>query len=381
MFEYVSVTGGTHDIAREYFHNYLISIGEPTTSRRWDLASVTKHVKRILKEHKKIAGDHNIFLDSGGYQIITNDIKLPRYKEFIHVYHFILEKFKNEFDYIFSLDINWPGKLSADQLYDFNKMSIEESIKVLKKYPELVDKQLFVWQTRNPFVYDTWNRLFDELDIKDTYTKWAFGGLVGFKTVSGAKFSPFVPSFLDFMVKREKYNLTVKHVHFLGQSSMLAVFTAALLKKLFSVEDITLDSSELVRVTPLKQKLPVFYNGGWLRTEEELNLILDEEEYLHLLETGRLHNNDTFIKTMSVHIDSLFKFAESNIEQIYNDIVSMDAEKFLDKWDILNKGRFYNEFKRNIEIIHEWLPIIEVGDTDKSSSKYRDEILGGYKSF
>ena len=387
MIEYVAVTGSAHPIALEKFNNYLVSIGEPTTARGWTLESVVRHTKRVLKEYKKTCKlegceNVNLFLDSGGYQIITNDIKKSRYEEFIHTYHYILKKFRKDYKYIFSLDINWPGRLSAKELYDYNFKSISESLKAIKHFPEISDKQLFVWQTRNPFVYDTWNKIYDELkeELK-VYNRWAFGGLVGFKAVSGAKFLPFVPSFLDFMVKVRADNLKVDHVHFLGQSSFLAIIVAAILQHEFNIETITLDSSELVRASKIEQKFPLFIKGTWIREIEKLSHVLDKHEFEHLIETGRMHNSDVFIKVMSEHIREIVDFANDNVKEIWSDYNKLDENQFIEKWPQFNRGRLYQEFRNSVDLIKEWMPLIDAKDVEASRKKYRDEILASYKSF
>ena len=387
MVEYVAVTGGAHPIALSKFNNYLVSIGEPTTAKNWGLESVARHTKKVLKEYKKVCNlegcqDVKLFLDSGGYQIITNDIKKSRYEEFIHTYHYVFKKFRNDFDYIFSLDINWLGKLSAEELYNYNFKSIKESLDSINKHPELSDKQLFVWQTRNPFVYDTWNKIYAELkDEMKVYNRWAFGGLVGFKAVSGAKFLPFVPSFLDFMVKRKRDNLKVDHVHFLGQSSFLAIVTAAILQHIFKVDKITLDSSELVRASKIDQKMPLFIKGKWIKDIEMLEHVLNVNEFEYLVKTGRMQNSDVFIKVMSEHIKEIVDFANENVKEIWLDYNKLDEEKFLRKWWQFDRGRLYQEFRNGIDLIKEWMPLIEAGDVDASSEKYKNEILSNYKSF
>ena len=387
MIEYVAVTGGAHPVALSKFKNYLVSIGNPTTARSWTLESIVKHVKKVLKDYHNVCElehckDVKLYFDSGGYQIITNDIKKSRYEEFIHAYHYVLNRFCNEYSYIFTLDVNWPGRLSAEELYQYNIKSITESLKTIEKKPIIADKQLFVWQTRNPFVYDTWNKIYDELknELK-IYNRWAFGGLVGFKAASGAKFLPFVPSFLDFMVKAKRDNLKVEHVHFLGQSSFLAIVTAAILQHIFKIKKITLDSSELVRASKIEQKFPLFIKGDWINEIELLEHVLEPSEFKHLIETGRMANGDVFIKVVSEHIKEIVDFVNDNAGTIWSDFLEKSEASFLDKWPQFKKGRLYQEFKNSLDLINEWMPLIEAGDIELSRKKYKEEILSQYKSF
>jgi hypothetical protein len=343
---------------------------------------MTKHAKRILKN--KLPGK-KLYVDSGGFQIIQDYVKNHRINEMIDSYHFIMEKYASQIDYIFGLDVNKPGKMSEKELYDYNKYSIEQSIKSLTKYPELQDKQLFIWQTRNPFGYKVWNQLYEELPIKDIYKRWSFGGLVGFKRQSGAAFSPFVPAFMDLMVKRTRDNLTIEHIHFLGQSSMLAVFTAALLQHRYNIPQITLDSSELVRHTSLDQKLPLFYCNEecakWISDISDLEFLIGKTEVDHIIKNKRMSDNAVFLKLMSIHVKSLFDYADNHIEEISDDIHKLDEDSFLKKWPLLKKGRFYKEFKTNHNIIDDWDPLVQSGDVEASQKKYLEEILPQYKSY
>jgi hypothetical protein len=275
--------------------------------------------------------------------------------------------------------------MSEEDLYKYNKYSIEKSIESLNKFPDLKDKQLFIWQIRNPFVYNVWNKIYDELPIKDVYKRWSFGGLVGFKSQSGAAFSPFVPAFMDLMVKRTRDNLNIEHVHFLGQSSMLAIFTAALLQHRYDIPKMTLDSSELVRHTSIDQKLPLFYCNEecskWIYDIKDLEFIIGKQEVEHIIENKRMSDNDVFLKLISIHVKSLFDYADQNIDDISKDVEQLTEEQFLDKWPLLQKGRFYKEFKNNINIINDWQPLVVSGDVQSSQSKYLNEILPQYKSF
>ena len=280
------------------------------------------------------------------------------------------------------MDINRPGKLDADELYNFNLKSITESMKTIQHFPEIADKQLFVWQTRNPFVYDTWNRIYDELDTDmKIYNRWSFGGLVGFKKASNAKFLPLIPSFLDFMTKVNRDQLSVDHVHFLGQSSFLAIITAEILRHIFKIDKMTLDSSELVRASKLDQKLPLFINNKWIRNVEKLEPVLNDEEFEHLIKTGRMHNSNVFIKVMSEHINEIVKFSNNNATEIWKDYNKLDENIFLKKWPQFSRGRLYQEFRNGMDLINEWMPLIDSRNVDASRKKYKEEILANYKSY
>lgn len=173
----------------DYFNNYLISIGDPTTQKGWTLFSVTKHAEKIINDSKEFK--ENLYIDSGGYQIILGYVKFDevskdgrqdRIKDFIDTYHYILEKNYENIHRIFSLDVN-NFNMTLKQLYNYNVVSINNSIDLIKKYPVIADKQLFVLQTRNHRVFEIWKTLFKNLEIYKYYKLWAFGGLVGLKKI------------------------------------------------------------------------------------------------------------------------------------------------------------------------------------------------------
>ncbi len=155
--EYVPVLGAapshaTSTPVMHHFDDYLISIAEPTTSRNWSMQDIYKQIQKI--QRKKLPG-LKLYLDSGGFQVIVGHITENRITEYTDVYHFMLEKFRDDIDYIFSLDINTP-KFNKEKIFKYNDYSIDSSIDLIKKYPMLRDKQLFVVQSRFSHILEDW---------------------------------------------------------------------------------------------------------------------------------------------------------------------------------------------------------------------------------
>jgi len=84
---------------------------------------------------------------------------------------------------------------------------------------------------------------------------------------------------------------------------------------------------------------------------------------------------------MSEHINEIVNFANTNAEEIWIDCNKLDEKQFLSKWSQFNKGRLYQEFINGIQIIKDWMPLIETANVDASRKKYKEEILSQYKSF
>ena len=239
----------------KYFNKYLITLGEPTQStEKWTLISILRHAENIII-NEKVHGNAELFCDSAGFQIITGKIEARRILEFCECYHHVLEKYHNEIDKIFSLDIN-NFHFTAEQILEWNYKSTQMTIDSIKKYPILKEKVLFVLQNRNRRVFEIWRKLFIEKKVWEHFELFSIGGLVGLKKDTKVDFNHAVPATMWLLVYAKKYNFEVKQLHWLGQSSKVVFIAMALLEKLYGIY-FTSDSSELIRFAPIAQKLPL----------------------------------------------------------------------------------------------------------------------------
>lgn len=238
----------------KYFNKYLITLGEPTASPNWTLLSILKHAENIIV-NEKIQNGSELMIDSGGFQIITGKITKFRILEFIECYHMVLEKYPEEIQKIFSLDINNFG-MTAEEILEWNYKSTEATIESIKKFPVLKEKVLFVLQNRNRRVFEIWRKLFVEKRVWEHFDLYSIGGLVGLKKTTAVDFNHAVPATMWLLVYAKKYNFEIKQLHWLGQSSKVVFIAMAIMEKLFGVY-FTSDSSELIRFAPIAQKLPL----------------------------------------------------------------------------------------------------------------------------
>jgi len=262
--KYISVTAPGNemsDVIFNYFNHYLISIGEAATSTGWQTKAILNHTRNVLKEKPK---DLNIYLDSGGFQIIVGYIEKWRINEYIQAYHLAFELNIDKIENIFSLDI-FNGdilneKNGQGELFNFNKYSINQSIDLIKRRPEAADKQLFVLQTSNSMTLRHWKKLvFDPVTKPYEYFKrWSVGGLVGLKKATNARFSHAVPATLWFLTYQKILGFKIDQIHWLGQSSRLSFLSMGLFERLYNL-NMTSDSSALVRFAPIAQKLPLIH--------------------------------------------------------------------------------------------------------------------------
>jgi hypothetical protein len=371
-----------------YFKDYLISIAEPTTSRGWTLQDIHKQMKKI---EKMKLDNMKLYLDSGGYQIITGHITERRIKEYTDVYHMILRQYHDSIEVIFSLDINTP-KFSQDKLLKYNDYSIQESLKLHKEIPSLTDKQLFVVQSRFPNILEDWLTLMDKHQVGSSFTRYSFGGLVGLKGEIKSHFNHFVPMtiwLLTYLKTREQP--APKQIHMLGQSSRLAIITGIILEKLFGVE-ITMDSSEIIRFRPIAAKTPMVVkkdNYEVVSNLTDMQAMIDvhsdpkAHEELEKMKSEILDgkvSNQTFVELISQNLDNLIKFGNQLVQdKDINDIINWTKEDFENHHEIFRMGRLSTEMANNMRLIRIMKPYHENNDFD-GIHKHTKTLIANYYS-
>lgn len=388
--KYVAVLGVAPSISTikpvtHYFDDYLVSIAEPTTASGWSLQDIVKQMNKI--ENKRL-DNMELYLDSGGYQIITGHITERRLREFTDVYHFVLENFRNKIDYIFTLDINNP-KFNESKIIKYNNYSIQESIKLHKQYPEMRDKQLFVVQSRTPGLMDDWKQLMEENEVFKYYDRYSFGGLVGLKSETKVQFNHFVPMTMWLKTFGKNHNANIKHIHMLGQSSRVAIITGTILEKLFDTK-ITMDSSEIIRFSPITYKVPMIHKN------EDFNIIKNLEEMQDMVAChsdpeahqeienmkkdlcdGKV-SNQTFVELISQNINNLIEFSEYLLEAVpVQEVITWNEDKFKEFHPIFNMGRLATEMANNMRLIQTLMPYYERGDFEGIHA-YVKKIVGNY---
>ena len=417
--KYISVTSPGSHMSKpifNYFDDYLVSLGEPATSKAWTLQQIARHMQKLVSEKPDDAG---LYLDSGGFQIIVGYVTLSRIQEYIDSYQFALDRYSDDIDRIFSLDV-WNDKLTDQEVYDLNAYSTTESIDLIKQTPAIADKQLFVMQTSNEMTFTTWKKLFTELEVYKHYKLWSIGGLVGLKKKTNARFSHAVPATLWLLTYQKHYDFTIDQVHWLGQSSRLSFLAMALMERLYGI-NMTSDSSQLVRFAALEHKLPyivekdgefkligsiddvksemivnhsipearcyvnsrgsgqmkeliggvnddyqVFTKESWAiaQADDQQNDSHFEVTPLQFLEeTGRL-DNQTFIELQSQNLSADLKFGDFIADMIMDKGLDAftDEQQLRDLHPILNRGRTALELMNNINIFKQFKDIVSNGD-------------------
>ena len=152
-----------------------------------------------------------LYLDSGGYSIIKGDVAFDKILDFIDEYHDFVSKNIECFDYIFTLDIPIGLKdiklKREDTIYNLNKISLQKTLALIKKKPQLKEKIYFIQHFKMRQQFDIWNQLEEELNIKDHIIHRSIGGLVGLKkVVTHFKRTTFLP-----MIFRSFYNFVERY--------------------------------------------------------------------------------------------------------------------------------------------------------------------------
>jgi len=401
--KYIPVTGlnptdEIKNIILNHFGSALISIAEPTTSKGWSIHQIFKQTKKIFENFNMQTDDrlHDLLLDSGGFQILQGYISKHRLREYIDTYHFILKHFHTQMDKIFSLDVV-NKNLTKEEIFKYNKYSIESSLKVFKEYPEIQDKQLFIVQSRFPETLEIWKTIIKDNNIFDIYSRYSFGGLVGLKKETNAKFNHFVPMLFWLLsyAKHEGKNGVIKHVHMLGQSSRLAIITAVILEEITGIE-ITMDSSEVLRFSKIMDKLPLIYKNGdefeFARDKTHIEKMLSnfthfkQDDYNLDEACDLLHNegqvcNPDFVELLCQGISSTLEFAEllknDNIDIIRNkEILNWTVTDLQNYHNIFKHGRLAQELVNNFQLIKQGLDLMD--DFEKHHETVKQLIADYY---
>ncbi|MBF0102356.1 MAG: hypothetical protein HQK77_15750 [Desulfobacterales bacterium] len=184
----------------------------------------------------------DLYIDSGGYSFIKGTLNENDIGLMIDNYCYYLETARNDYRYIFSLDMPWniqyPKYNTKEKVHYYNQWSLKRSFTVFEKYPSIADKFFFIWQFRKKNQYQIWNNLYSELVEKGLHkliSCRSIGGMVGIHAALDIKFAPFIP--LVFRCFNDYLNAAVFtkdfRIHLLGVYLGYDRFVIAILEILF----------------------------------------------------------------------------------------------------------------------------------------------------
>lgn len=191
-----------------------------------NIRNFIKKIKSRAKDGEKLV----TYLDSYGYTFTKMQIPMPMAQICIRRYLNLVEQLKDDFDFIFALDIasvDKDPKLALEA--NFNVM---EGLKDLViKYPELKEKLVFSHQTQSTSHYQMFSEVYENYSAHLLTGSEAIGGLV-YKSAS-SKFSIFIGmffrQFLNHLLVRQTNDI---NIHLFGIKNAADRFIATLLQHL-----------------------------------------------------------------------------------------------------------------------------------------------------
>jgi hypothetical protein len=203
------------------------------------LLSGLKTIQQFRKTY--LTNNETLFLDSGGYSIISGKVLQSRTSIFISCYIDACKILKDEVDYIFQLDIpvflNEPKYNNRTTIYELNKKSLEETKNLIEEFPEIKDKFLAILQFKMKSQFDIWDSLYNELEIYNYHKYYAVGGLVSLYGICPhINFAPFIGPVYYWLYYYQLHS-QFKYpffIHILGTYHKFTRFIIILMNKLIS---------------------------------------------------------------------------------------------------------------------------------------------------
>lgn len=245
------VVGGKSDLSEKQIEtaiinnklskNGLYSLIDGLRGENISAESIGNTAHRIKEYEQNIStlAQAKLFGDSGGYSFIKGDLAPHNLDLACSLYHSYQRLEADNFDYIFTLDI--PLSLKYDEfntkknVYEYNRKSLEQTLKNIANNPMLVDKIFFIYQFKTIGHYEIWKRLEEELSLKEALKYKAIGGMVSLKEGAGISIAPFVATAFQTLWDYEncRFNGEELRLHFLGINVAYDRFIIAFLERLF----------------------------------------------------------------------------------------------------------------------------------------------------
>lgn len=369
--------------------NILISLIKSYRGKNFGIKTIGNSVKefRFFKEKVNEYSRVKLFVDSGGFSIIAGEVPPELINLCIETYHYALEYSLNAFDFIFSLDIPFNAKHPSfnirDKIEGFNRLSLQESLKILKKHPELKEKFLFVYHFKTPEHYEIWKDLYSDLDLGSYIKHRAIGGMVSLKRPSGINFAPFIATAYQCLHDYRKsatYGQDFR-LHFLGINVKYDRFLIAFLEKLFqrylgsNINVIFTYDTSNYRISGFRVKEVCCFTNGKL-LNYSINQIPDDvilKSYTELSFANQIKqeivNKQLYGKFRNIYeIVPLKIFSELSIDAFFED--QIDRHNLVEiTMQSTNPISFRGEIKNSIKKIFSPYMDIFGADTDNSVIK------------
>jgi hypothetical protein len=250
ILEYVHVINNTNPVSinetlekaiYDHVNSSLHSLINGMKQKDFGICTISNYTYDFEKYSVRFLPGKKKYVDSGGYSIIKGDVEPENVDCFIQCYNVFTEHGKDDYDYIFSLDISCSLKhndLNKKQIiFELNKRALTEQLNLIEKDPLFKKKLFFVWQFKTESLYEIWKDLYNKLDLNNYIQNRAIGGMVSLRKMTSINFSPFTgmafKCFNDYLSAKNIENGF--RLHFLGINLPYDRFHIAFLERLFRV--------------------------------------------------------------------------------------------------------------------------------------------------
>ena len=263
-----------------------------------------------------------LFIDSGGYQVITGYVLKEDLPKFVDTYVQFLNDYKDSYTFAFSLDIpEFGGSAKRDEILSLNRLSLSM---VDDLDDNVKDRIYFISHFNSSEVYKVWNTLiFEDKHIKK-FRKFSIGGLVSSRpSTKLMRYTLLILGLLQILVGLDYKLPNPFYFHILGSTIPRNILFYALVKEhiehLFNVKAIfTYDSSVVFKKVALSRAF-TYYDE---ETLSSYSVSLKSKELDDLHPVLRRKNYDIVMDTV-----------REMIEYIGLDVDEHMPDRVYDEWN------------------------------------------------
>ena len=294
--------------------------GKPLPDAKTYLDALYKNKLSTCKTFVEDGG--YLFIDSGGYQVITGYVLKEDLPKFVDTYAQFLNDYRDSYSFAFSLDIpEFGGSAKRDEILALNRLSLSMMDNLDK---DVKDRVYFIAHFNSSEVYKVWNTLiFEDKHIRK-FSKFSIGGLVSSRpSTKLMRYTLLILGLLQILVGLDYKLPNPFYFHILGSTIPRNILFYALVKEhiehLFNVKAVfTYDSSVVFKKVALSRAF-TYYDR---ETLSSYSVSLKSKELDDLHPVIRRKNIDIVMDTV-----------REMIEYIGLDLDEYMPDRVYDKWN------------------------------------------------
>lgn len=306
------------DFNNEQFNSTMLSFGRYITGKN-KITTAVKNGKKAIKSLRDYYDGH-LFIDSGGFQIMTGVVKKNQIPNLIDGYCNMINDVNEPNTYYFiedtiPTDINEISTIN--EAVDFTALGLKE----MHKLPFEKRKNIyFIYHFQSPSVFDGWQKLMHQTHPNEYLEshRWSVGGIVASKsTMFDTDFITYMLPAIDIFQTELEYMKKGNTVYFhvLGVAGLMDILFYTLMTKLFerrglSVK-ITFDSTSSIQSIVRGRYIYAYVD------EVLYKISLDPKHANNRIGKNSMKRNIDVIKDVLNTMST--KFSTKSIEQIYED--------------------------------------------------------------